>query len=70
VTGETAEIGNHVKIYQGVGLVARSLSRRPEIARTKRHPTVEDHVTIYANATIVGGERSSAQAAPIGANVS
>src|SRR5260370_29210701 len=56
VMGETVEIGNHVKMYQGVGLVARSLASGQQLHGKKRHPTVEYHVTIYANATIVGGE--------------
>ena len=55
VIGETAVIGEHVKMYQGVGLVARSLAGGQLLKGQKRHPTVEDHVTIYANATIVGG---------------
>jgi serine O-acetyltransferase len=69
VTGETAEIGNHVKIYQGVGLVARSLSGGQQLRGMKRHPTVEDRVTIYANATIVGGETVIGAGSTIGANV-
>lgn len=69
VIGETAEIGNHVKLYQGVGLVARSLSGGQQLHGKKRHPTVEDHVTIYANATIVGGETTIGAGSTIGANV-
>lgn len=69
VTGETAEIGNHVKMYQGVGLVARSLSGGQSLHGKKRHPTVEDNVTIYANATIVGGETVIGAGSTIGANV-
>ena len=69
VTGETAEIGSHVKIYQGVGLVARSLSGGQQLRGLKRHPTIEDHVTIYANATIVGGETVIGEGSTIGANV-
>ncbi|MDB6022383.1 MAG: Serine O-acetyltransferase [Pedosphaera sp.] len=69
VTGETAEIGNHVKMYQGVGLVARSLSGGQQLHGKKRHPTIEDHVTIYANATIVGGETIIGAGSTIGANV-
>ena len=56
VVGETCALGNHVKMYQGVGLVARSLSGGQQLRGKKRHPTIEDHVTIYAGATIVGGE--------------
>ncbi len=69
VTGETAEIGSHVKLYQGVGLVARSLSGGQQLAGKKRHPTIEDNVTIYANATIVGGETVIGAGSTIGANV-
>ena len=69
VTGETAEIGNHVKIYQGVGLVARSLAGGQRLRGQKRHPTIEDNVTIYANATIVGGETVIGAGSTIGANV-
>lgn len=69
VIGETAVIGNHVKMYQGVGLVARSLSGGQALKGQKRHPTLEDRVTIYANATIVGGETVIGQGSTIGANV-
>jgi serine O-acetyltransferase len=59
VIGETTEIGENVKIYQGVTLGARSLQRDEstgELVRDyKRHPTIEDDVVIYANATILGG---------------
>jgi serine O-acetyltransferase len=69
VVGETAQIGNHVKMYQGVGLVARSLSGGQALRGQKRHPTLEDRVTIYANATIVGGETVIGAGSTIGANV-
>jgi serine O-acetyltransferase len=69
VIGETATIGDHVKLYQGVGLVARSLAGGQSLRGHKRHPTVEDHVTIYANATIVGGETVIGEGSTIGANV-
>lgn len=69
VIGETSEIGNHVKLYQGVGLVARSLAAGQQLHGKKRHPTIEDHVTIYANATIVGGETVIGAGSTIGANV-
>lgn len=69
VIGETSQIGNHVKLYQGVGLVARSLSGGQQLHGKKRHPSVEDHVTIYANATIVGGETVIGAGSTIGANV-
>ena len=69
VIGETAELGDHIKMYQGVGLVARSLSGGQQLHGQKRHPTVEDRVTIYANATIVGGETVIGAGSTIGANV-
>lgn len=56
VIGETCNIGNHVKIYQGVTLGALSLRKGQELSGIKRHPTIEDNVVIYANATILGGE--------------
>jgi serine O-acetyltransferase len=69
VIGETATIGRHVKLYQGVGLVARSLSGGQSLKGQKRHPTLEDGVTIYANATIVGGETVVGAGSTIGASV-
>jgi serine O-acetyltransferase len=69
VVGETAIIGRHVKLYQGVGLVARSLAGGQALKGQKRHPTIEDHVTIYANATIVGGETVVGTGSTIGASV-
>jgi serine O-acetyltransferase len=69
VFGETVEVGNHVKMYQGVGLVARSLASGQQLHGKKRHPTIEDRVTIYANATIVGGETVIGAGSTIGANV-
>lgn len=69
VIGETAQIGSHVKMYQGVGLVARSLAGGQALRGQKRHPTLEDRVTIYAGATIVGGETSIGEGSTIGANV-
>ncbi len=59
VIGETSEIGDNVKIYQGVTLGAKSFpkdERGRAIKGLKRHPTIEDNVTIYANATILGGD--------------
>jgi serine O-acetyltransferase len=67
VIGETTVIGNHVKIYQGVSLGALSVSK--EQARTKRHPTVEDHVVIYSSATILGGKTVVGHDSVIGGNV-
>lgn len=69
VVGETTIIGDHVKMYQGVGLVAKSLSAGQALRGQKRHPTIEDHVTIYAGATIVGGETVVGEYSTIGANV-
>jgi len=69
VIGETTTIGRHVKLYQGVGLVARSLSGGQSLRGQKRHPTLEDGVTIYANATIVGGETVVGAGSTIGASV-
>ncbi len=69
VVGETAELGNHVKMYQGVGLVAKSLSAGQKLRGQKRHPTIYDHVTIYAGATIMGGDTFVGEGSTIGANV-
>ena len=69
VIGETCQIGNHVKMYQGVGLVARSLAAGQLLRGLKRHPTIEDHVTIYAGATIMGGDTVVGEGSTIGANV-
>lgn len=67
VIGETAKIGNNVKIYQGVTLGALSVSK--DKAKEKRHPTIEDDVIIYANATILGGNTTIGKGAIIGGNV-
>ena len=67
VIGETARIGNHVKLYQGTTLGALSVDK--SMARTKRHPTVEDHVVIYSGATILGGETIIGHHSTIGGNV-
>lgn len=56
VIGETTIIGDHVKIYQGVTLGALSTRGGQRLAGVKRHPTIEDGVTIYANACVLGGE--------------
>ena len=69
VIGETSVIGKHVKLYQGVGLVARSLAGGQSLRGQKRHPTIEDNVTLYANATIVGGETVIGAGSTIGASV-
>ncbi|MGA2763074.1 MAG: serine O-acetyltransferase EpsC [Spirochaetia bacterium] len=67
VIGETTEIGNNVKLYQGVTLGA--LSVKKEQANRKRHPTIEDDVTIYAGATILGGNTVIGRGSIIGGNV-
>ena len=69
VVGETSEIGKHVKMYQGVSLVARSLSGGQLLKGKKRHPTVGDNVTIYAGTTIIGGDTMIGSGSTIGANV-
>jgi serine O-acetyltransferase len=73
VIGETCEIGDNVKVYQGVTLGALSLARGHgaggEPVRGKRHPTIEDNVTIYAGATILGGETVIGAGSVIGGNV-
>lgn len=66
VIGETTVIGNNVKIYQGVTLGA--LSVKKELKNQKRHPTIEDDVTIYAGATILGGETTIGRGSTIGGN--
>jgi serine O-acetyltransferase len=67
VIGETARVGNHVTIYQGVTLGAAKVERGPPDPR--RHPTVEDHVTIYAGATILGGDTRIGAGSVIAAGV-
>jgi carbonic anhydrase/acetyltransferase-like protein (isoleucine patch superfamily) len=67
VVGETTMIGRNVKIYQGVTLGA--LSVRKDEADNKRHPTIEDDVTIYAGATILGGKTVIGRGCVIGGNV-
>lgn len=69
VIGETAVIGNHVKLYHGVTLGARSTSGGQQLRGKRRHPTIEDHVTIYPGATILGGETIIGAGSTIGGNV-
>jgi serine O-acetyltransferase len=69
VIGEPAIIGNHVKMDQGVGLVAKSLAAGQALRGQKRHPTIEDRVTIYAGATIIGGDTVIGEGSTIGASV-
>ena len=71
VIGETTRIGEHVKIYQGVTLGAKSFpkdERGRVIKGLRRHPTIEDDVTIYPNATILGGETVIGKGATVGGN--
>lgn len=67
VVGETAVIGNNVKLYQGVTLGALNVAK--SLASSKRHPTIEDDVVIYASATILGGETVIGRGSIIGGNV-
>ncbi|MDP8218741.1 MAG: hypothetical protein P9M03_08450 [Candidatus Theseobacter exili] len=72
VIGETTEIGDNVKIYQGVTLGALSFPKDEEgkvIRGVKRHPTIENNVTIYAEATILGGKTIIGEGAVVGGNV-
>jgi serine O-acetyltransferase len=69
VIGETTEIGNNVKIYQGVTLGALAPAFGQLLRGRKRHPTIEDNVTIYSNATILGGETIIGEGCTIGGNV-
>ena len=67
VIGETAVIGNDVKLYQGVTLGALSVAK--SAAGMKRHPTIEDRVVIYANATVLGGDTVVGHDSVVGGNV-
>ncbi len=72
VIGETCQIGNNVKLYQGVTLGAKSFALDAQgqpVKHIKRHPTVEDNVVIYANATILGGDTVIGKGSVIGGNV-
>jgi serine O-acetyltransferase len=72
VIGETCEIGQHVKLYQGVTLGALSFATDGEgnlVRGTKRHPTIEDRVVVYANATILGGRTIVGHDSVIGSSV-
>lgn len=66
VIGETAVIGNGVKLYQGVTLGALVVQK--DLAQRKRHPTLEDNVVVYANATILGGETMIGHDSIVGGN--
>jgi serine O-acetyltransferase len=72
VIGETCEIGDHVKLYQGVTLGALSFDTDSDgnlVRGVKRHPTLEDRVVIYANATVLGGRTVIGHHAVIGSSV-
>ncbi|MDR1976143.1 MAG: hypothetical protein LBQ18_04060 [Campylobacteraceae bacterium] len=69
VIGETTVIGDYVKIYQGVTLGALSLKAGQRLKGTKRHPTLEDSVVVYAGASILGGETVIGEGVVIGSNV-
>jgi len=66
VIGETAKIGNHVKIYQGVTLGALQVDK--SLSNTKRHPTIEDYCILYAGSTILGGQTVVGHHSVIGGN--
>lgn len=67
VIGETTILGHHVKLYQGVTLGALSVNKKD--ASIKRHPTIEDHVVLYAGATILGGKTIIGHHSVVGGNV-
>jgi len=67
VIGETTDIGNNVKLYQGVTLGALSVQKTQ--ATHKRHPTIEDNVVVYSNATILGGNTVIGHDSVVGGNV-
>ena len=67
VIGETAVLGEHVRLYQGVTLGAARVNKG--LQSVKRHPTIGDHVVIYANATILGGDTVIGHGSRVGGNV-
>lgn len=69
VIGETSEIGAHVKLYQGVALIGRSTAGGQALRGQKRHPSIEDKVTVYASTTIMGGDTTIGAGSTIGGNV-
>jgi serine O-acetyltransferase len=72
VIGETARIGNHVKIYQGVTLGAKSFmidDKGHPVKGVKRHPELKDHVIVYPGATILGGDTIIGENSIVGSNV-
>lgn len=68
VIGETTEIGDNVKLYQGVTLGALSTRSGQKLRDVKRHPTIKDNVTIYSGATVLGGETVIGEGTVIGGN--
>ena len=68
VIGETTEIGDFVKLYQGVTLGALSTRNGQQLSGLKRHPTIRDNVTIYSNSTVLGGETVIGEHCIIGGN--
>ncbi len=68
VIGETAEIGSHVRLYQGVTIGALTTKGGQSLKGVKRHPTIRDYVTIYAGASILGGATVIGDHATIGSN--
>lgn len=68
VVGETTEIGDNVKVYQGVTIGALSTRGGQDLRGKKRHPTIEDNVTIYAGASVLGGETVIGRDSVIGSN--
>ena len=69
VVGETTILGSQVKLYQGVSFIAKSLAAGKALRGKKRHPTVEDNVTIYAGTTVMGGDTVVGAGSTVGANV-
>lgn len=69
VIGETSEIGSHVKLYQGVALIARSTAGGQALKGQKRHPSIEDKVTVYASTTIMGADTVIGAGSTIAGNV-
>ncbi|MCL2046649.1 MAG: serine acetyltransferase [Oscillospiraceae bacterium] len=68
VIGETAIIGNRVKIYQGVTLGAMSTQKGQGLKNVKRHPNIQDNVTIYSGASILGGDTVIGEGVVVGGN--
>jgi serine O-acetyltransferase len=69
VIGETSIMGKNAKLYQGVSLIARSLAGGQALKGKRRHPQLEDNVTIYAGATVMGGDTVVGAGSTIGASV-